>query len=148
MQTTESHYTLHQVDQGEQNRVLGTVSHIDHDRGIVSLRTANSDLRLHFPPAAIAELKRGDKIDAQISVWRGNPAIAGDAPDPSSSFAERQNFASITDIDAGKGIVEVATANGPLRLQLSPATTQSLAVGDRITVEMAFHETDSARKVQ
>jgi hydrogenase maturation factor len=39
-----------------------TVSSVDSKTGIVEVDSAGMSLRVHFPPASVANLKAGDKI--------------------------------------------------------------------------------------
>lgn len=39
-----------------------TVTSVDTTTGIVEVNSAGMSLRLHFPPASVADLKAGDKI--------------------------------------------------------------------------------------
>lgn len=45
----------------------GTVDKIDHAKGMLTLKTGEGDLVLHFPPPAIKDLKDGDTIMVKLS---------------------------------------------------------------------------------
>ena len=47
--------------------MTGTISSIDHKTGVVKLESKPHDLELHFPPDAIKDLKKGDKITVHMS---------------------------------------------------------------------------------
>jgi len=49
------------------HEMTGTISSIDHKSGVVKLESKPHDMELHFPPTAIKDLKRGDKITVQLS---------------------------------------------------------------------------------
>jgi len=49
------------------HQMVGTVEDIDTQKGIVDLKTAEGDLKLHFPPKAVANIKKGDEIQVQLS---------------------------------------------------------------------------------
>jgi hypothetical protein len=49
------------------HQMIGTVEDIDTQKGIVDLKTAEGDLKLHFPPKAVANIKKGDEIQVQLS---------------------------------------------------------------------------------
>lgn len=48
----------------------GTIESIDHKTGWLKLKTGMGELTLHYPPATIKELKKGDKIAAHLSYTR------------------------------------------------------------------------------
>jgi BON domain len=49
-------------------RVTGEVAKIDHTSGRLSLRTSDGDLTLQFPPAAIRNLREGDRVTVDVAV--------------------------------------------------------------------------------
>lgn len=57
-----------------QHKMSGTVDRIDHARGMLTLKSGVSDMALHFPPAAIKDLKNGDTITVDLGFSRGKPA--------------------------------------------------------------------------
>ena len=44
----------------------GTVTDIDKKTGIVGLKTAEGDLKLHFPPKSLANVKEGEELQVQL----------------------------------------------------------------------------------
>jgi hypothetical protein len=48
--------------------MTGEVTDIDASRGRVGLRTAEGDLDLHFPPSALRNVKRGDRITVELAI--------------------------------------------------------------------------------
>ena len=40
---------------------------IDHTTGMLTLNTMEGDLKLHFPPPTVQNLKEGDKITVHLS---------------------------------------------------------------------------------
>ena len=44
------------------HKMPATVTSVDTTTGIVEVTTAGMSLRVHFPPASVADLKAGDKI--------------------------------------------------------------------------------------
>ena len=50
-----------------EHAMTGTISGIDHKTGVVKLESKPHDMELHFPPAAIKDLKKGNKITVQLS---------------------------------------------------------------------------------
>jgi hypothetical protein len=47
---------------GSMHKMPATVTSVDAKTGIVDVTTAGMALKVHFPPASIANLKSGDKI--------------------------------------------------------------------------------------
>jgi hypothetical protein len=48
--------------------MTGEVTDVDHGTGKVELRTAEGDLHLHFPPSALRDVKRGDRLAVELAV--------------------------------------------------------------------------------
>ncbi len=44
----------------------GTVTSVNHNTGIVKVRSEGKHLRVHFPPNTITQLKSGDKISLKL----------------------------------------------------------------------------------
>lgn len=47
--------------------MTGTVQNIDRQKGFVSLNTDHGPLKLHFPPGTLQKLKKGDRIQVNLS---------------------------------------------------------------------------------
>lgn len=54
--------------------MTGTVTMIDHSTGMLTLKTMEGDLKLHFPPATVQKLKEGDTITVHLSYTRSSAA--------------------------------------------------------------------------
>jgi hypothetical protein len=54
--------------------MTGTVDKIDHAKGVLMLKHGAADMTLHFPPAAIKDLKNGDTITVNLGFTKGAPA--------------------------------------------------------------------------
>lgn len=50
------------------HRMDATVVDFDRETGIVDLKTDVGELKLHFPPAALAGLKKGDAVQVQLGL--------------------------------------------------------------------------------
>jgi hyperosmotically inducible protein len=48
--------------------MTGQVTDIDRDRGRLELKTAEGDLHLHFPPAALRNVQKGDRITVELGL--------------------------------------------------------------------------------
>jgi cold shock CspA family protein len=57
-----------------QHKMMGEVTKIDSTKGMVTLKTDEGDLDLHFPPSALQGIKEGDRVEVQLSI---RPAGAG-----------------------------------------------------------------------
>ena len=47
--------------------MAGTVQTIDRQKGLISVNTDHGPLKLHFPPGALQKLKKGDRIQVNLS---------------------------------------------------------------------------------
>lgn len=47
--------------------MTGEVTKLDKEKGMVSLKTKEGDLDLHFPPAALKDVKEGDRLTVQFA---------------------------------------------------------------------------------
>jgi hypothetical protein len=54
--------------------MTGTITMIDHSTGMLTLKTMEGDLKLHFPPATVQQLKEGDTITVHLSYTQGSGA--------------------------------------------------------------------------
>lgn len=46
----------------------GTITKIDHKKGTMTVKTAEAPLDLHFPPAAIKGLDKGDEVSVELAL--------------------------------------------------------------------------------
>jgi hypothetical protein len=46
----------------------GQVTRIDQTKGTVSLKTAEGTMDLHFPPSALANIKKGDRVAVELAL--------------------------------------------------------------------------------
>lgn len=78
-QETEQHLLARQAPQGGQqaktpemsvmkgqHRMTGTVRNLNRNEGTLALLTDEGELRLHFPPQALKDVKEGDRITVQL----------------------------------------------------------------------------------
>lgn len=45
----------------------GTVEDLDTQTGSLTLKTAEGELKLHFPPKSLAQVKKGDELQVHLS---------------------------------------------------------------------------------
>lgn len=50
------------------HRMAATVVDFDRETGIVDLKTDVGELKVHFPPAALTGLKKGDAVQLQLGL--------------------------------------------------------------------------------
>jgi hypothetical protein len=48
------------------HKMTGTVENIDYATGTLTLKSGAPDMRLHFPPASVKDLKNGDTITVDL----------------------------------------------------------------------------------
>ncbi len=48
------------------HKMTGTIEDIDKKSGVVDLKTEVGDLKLHFPPQSLNNVKEGDRIEVQL----------------------------------------------------------------------------------
>ena len=54
-----------------QHTMSGTVTAIDHTTGVLSLNTHEGELKLHFPPATVKEVKTGQTLTVSLGFHEG-----------------------------------------------------------------------------
>jgi hypothetical protein len=62
--------------------MTGTVTDIDHETGKLSLDTQVGELDLHFPPAALKDVKEGDQLTVHLGFTKGSAASANPQKKP------------------------------------------------------------------
>jgi hypothetical protein len=55
-----------------QHSMTGTVSAIDHTTGQLTLKTGAGELKLHFPPSTVQNLKEGATITVHLAYSEGS----------------------------------------------------------------------------
>ncbi len=138
-----SHTMQHQpgIQTGMQQRVNGTITDIDSGKGLLTVNSPQGPLKLHFPPSAIHDLKKGDRIDAQYAFSKAGTSgthstQAFDAP--KGGLGQHQMTGTVSKVDQEKGWLYVKTAEATLQLHFPPTALQNVKKGERINVEMAF----------
>ena len=116
-------------------QVSGRVSDINQSKGLVTLAASAGTIKLHFPPAALRDIKKGDTIIADYAMAEPGTKRAYDAP---QGIGEHQMAGTISSIDHDTGAVQVKTAETTLELMFPPQAVRNLKQGDAVTVNMAF----------
>ena len=52
----------------------GEVTKVDSKRGWVDVKTPEGSMKLHFPPAALANVKKGDSVTVELALKDNGPA--------------------------------------------------------------------------
>ena len=53
------------------HKMTGTVDGIDHEKGMLTLKSSAPDMMLHFPADSIKNLKNGDTITVEMGFYTG-----------------------------------------------------------------------------
>src|SRR5262250_937224 len=61
---------------GEMNRhtMDGQVTKIDPKRGWIDVKTSEGSMKLHFPPEALANVKKGDSVSVELGLRDNGPS--------------------------------------------------------------------------
>ena len=67
-----------QAPTGEMNRhtMDGQVTKVDAKRGWIDVKTSEGSMKLHFPPAALANVKKGDSVSVELGLKDNGPSAA------------------------------------------------------------------------
>jgi hypothetical protein len=117
--------------------VRGTVTEINQSTGSLALTAPDgSNLQLHFPAAAIHDLKRGDEITARFALVKAaGPSRSYDAP---MGRGEHRMSGTVQSVDQQSGWLRVKADQTILALRFPPRALTDLKAGDSITVQLAF----------
>lgn len=55
----------------------GQVTKVDSKKGWVDVKTPEGSMKLHFPPSALANVKKGDSVSVELSLKDNGPAASG-----------------------------------------------------------------------
>lgn len=64
---------------GEMDRhtMDGQVTKVDAKKGWVDVKTPEGSMKLHFPPSALAGVKKGDSVTVELGLKDNGPAPSG-----------------------------------------------------------------------
>ena len=58
--------------------MTGEVTRVDANKGKLTLKTAEGNLDLHFPPSTLSNVKKGDRVTVELAMKpEGGPAASG-----------------------------------------------------------------------
>jgi len=55
----------------------GQVTKIDAKKGWVDVKTSEGSMKLHFPPEALTNVKKGDSVSVELGIKDNGPAPSG-----------------------------------------------------------------------
>ena len=61
-------------DMAGRHSMDGQVTKVDAKKGWIDVKTPEGSMKLHFPPAALANVKKGDSITVELSLKDNGPA--------------------------------------------------------------------------
>jgi hypothetical protein len=60
--------SLAQSPPASQHSMTGEVTKVDTKRGWIDVKTKEGSMKLHFPPSAVSNLKKGDNVTVDIGM--------------------------------------------------------------------------------
>jgi hypothetical protein len=142
------------------HRMSGTITTINHETGVLDLKTKEAALQLHYPPKFIHHLKKGERLTVDLAYAKIGPesgAAAAQGSEAKSERAEKEHIrhemaehwmtGEVTKVDAKTGVIDVKTAEAPLILHFPPTSITDLKAGDHVAVQLGF-ETGKRTKRQ
>jgi hypothetical protein len=54
----------------------GEVTKVESKRGWIDVKTSEGSMKLHFPPDALADIKKGDRVTVELGIKDHGPAKA------------------------------------------------------------------------
>jgi hypothetical protein len=64
---------------GDMNRhsMEGEVTKVDAKRGWIDVKTSEGSMKLHYPPEALASVKKGDSVTVELGIKDHGPSTSG-----------------------------------------------------------------------
>jgi hypothetical protein len=146
--SAEKQYEAHEC--GE-HRMSGTITAINHETGVIDLKTKEAALQLHYPPKFIHQLKKGERLTVDLAyakIGTENGPASASASEMKNERAEKEHArhemgehwmtGEVTKVDTKTGVIGMRTAEAALILQFPPTAIKDLKTGDHIAVELGF----------
>jgi hypothetical protein len=76
----------HAQDMMGKHSMDGQVTKVDAKKGWVDVKTSEGSMKLHFPPDALANVKKGDSVTVDLAIKDNGPA-----PSRSEKKAEKKS---------------------------------------------------------
>jgi hypothetical protein len=151
---TASDRERYEANERGERETTGKVKELDHTNGRLTLATTTGTLALHFPPADVHDLAKGDRIRVTLAfapAQAGNAAAAEGKSEEHAEAAKEEGdhwmTGTVTKVDSANGTVHVKTAEAPLKLRFQPDAVRNLKDGDQIAVELAYEPVPSSKKM-
>jgi hypothetical protein len=64
-------------DSAGRHSMDGQVTKVDAKKGWVDVKTSEGSMKLHFPPAALQNVKKGDSVTVELALKDNGPAASG-----------------------------------------------------------------------
>ena len=61
-------------DMAGRHSMDGQVTKVDAKKGWVDVKTPEGSMKLHFPPSALANVKKGDSVTVELGIKDNGPA--------------------------------------------------------------------------
>jgi hypothetical protein len=65
------------VAEMDRHTMEGQVTKVDAKKGWVDVKTPEGSMKLHFPPSALANVKKGDSVTVELGLKDNGPAPSG-----------------------------------------------------------------------
>jgi hypothetical protein len=62
------------MDMKGRHSMDGEVTKVDPKRGWIDVKTSEGSMKLHFPPEALADVKKGDRVTVDLGIKDNGPA--------------------------------------------------------------------------
>jgi len=66
--TSHTSFQTSQVGYEAQHTMTGTVTSIDRKTGMLSLKTDEGNMMLHFPPSKVQNIKDGERVTVELGI--------------------------------------------------------------------------------
>jgi len=78
--------------------MTGEVTRVDSNKGHLTLKTAEGNLDLHFPPSTLSNVKKGDRVTVELAMKpEGGPAASGSSEKTGPASSTDSSKKSTTD---------------------------------------------------
>jgi hypothetical protein len=149
---TDTERERFEANQRGRHRVIGTVTDIDHETGKMSLAANGTTYRLHFPPSAVKNVTKGERLAVTSAFALPDKPLAADDKMKRQAAGDQPTKAghwmtgTVTDVDTAKGTIGVKTDDALLTLHFAPDAVREVRTGEKIAVELAFEPAAASTK--
>lgn len=120
------------------HEMSGKVTWINHKTGLLHLKTAPVTLKLHFPPASIKDVKKGEPLTVRLAFVKGTaPAEAGKG----QGMGEHWMTGKIGKINHHTGVIHLTAAGHALVVHFHGPAIKDLKKGEEISVQLSYMKT-------